>query len=123
MLVHQSNLPSHASTPRSSSVCARRRDRAFVMACGATCATNGVTCASGLSKDAVHLDSGCSGNMTLHVTTGSDDGIKVHEGAHDLTVNGSVTCNGRDGTVHQDGIQAMGGQRVTFNIFVVAWAT
>jgi hypothetical protein len=43
------------------------------------------------------------------------DGIKVGPGAHDLSIRGgSIRCYAHDPGKHQDGIQAMGGQRVTF---------
>jgi hypothetical protein len=64
--------------------------------------------------DAIHLDEGCTGSLIVHVTTNSADGIKVHNGAHDLNVKGDITCTDKFGIVHQDGVQAMGGERVTF---------
>src|SRR5690242_8418478 len=45
--------------------------------------------------DAVHLDDGCTGRLTVRVFTNGADGIKVHTGAHDLVVTGNVTCDGR----------------------------
>src|SRR3954471_7728281 len=62
--------------------------------------------------DAIDLDAGCTGSIVLNVLTNGGDGMKIHDGAHDLSVTGSVVCNGRSGTVHQDGIQAMGGRNV-----------
>jgi hypothetical protein len=64
--------------------------------------------------DAIHLDSGCTGALEIHVLTWSADGVKVHDGAHDLVVTGDVECRARLRTVHQDGVQAMGGQNVQF---------
>lgn len=64
--------------------------------------------------DAVHLDSGCTGTVTLHIWTNQRDGVKLHGGAHDLVVTGDLYCGGKVGKVHQDGVQAMGGTRVTF---------
>lgn len=81
--------------------------------------------------DAVHLDSGCTGVVRITITTDSGDGVKVHGGAHDLSVWGGTTtscgdnrcaaiiCTAKHGIVHQDGIQAMGGERVTFRWFKV----
>lgn len=77
--------------------------------------------------DAVHLDSGCTGVIRLTITTNSGDGVKVHAGAHDLVVWGgavhpgssAIICTGKTGIVHQDGIQAMGGNHVTFEWFRV----
>src|SRR5262249_27708887 len=69
--------------------------------------------APGQRQDAVHLDAGCTGSLIVHVKTNSADGIKVHNGAHDLNVKGDVTCTAKFGDVHQDGVQAMGGERVT----------
>ena len=64
--------------------------------------------------DAIHLDSGCTGALEIHVLTWSADGVKVHDGAHDLIVTGDVVCRGRLGRIHQDGVQAMGGRNVQF---------
>ena len=66
--------------------------------------------------DAVHLESGCTGHIgTLTVTTSIADGVKVAEGAHDLTIGGgSIRCLAKLPVLHQDGIQVMGGDRITF---------
>jgi hypothetical protein len=68
------------------------------------------------STDAVHLAAGCTGTIgKLTVVQYQRDGVKVAPGAHDLTIGGgSIRCFGHDPLQHQDGIQAMGGQRVTF---------
>ena len=43
------------------------------------------------------------------------DGVKVADGVHDLTVGGgSIRCLAKAPTLHQDGIQVMGGVRITF---------
>jgi hypothetical protein len=65
--------------------------------------------------DAVHLESGCTGHIgKLTVTTSVADGVKIAEGAHDLTIGGgSVRCLAKIPHVHQDGVQAMGGTRIT----------
>lgn len=66
--------------------------------------------------DAVHLENGCTGRIgTLNVTTSIADGVKIGDGAHDLTIGGgSVRCLAKVPVAHQDGIQAMGGARITF---------
>jgi hypothetical protein len=66
--------------------------------------------------DAVHLESGCSGRIgRLTIRTWLADGVKVAQGAHDLTIGGgSVRCLAKLPRLHQDGIQVMGGTRVTF---------
>ena len=68
--------------------------------------------------DAVHLRENCSGRIgRLEVSTWTADGVKVNAPApatHDLVIEGGfVRCLGSSGG-HQDGIQAMGGLRVTF---------
>ena len=66
-------------------------------------------------SDAVHLDAGCSGEITLKVVIERGwDCIKVHTGAHDLVVRGWCEIRGRVGDVHQDFVQAMGGTNITF---------
>ena len=66
--------------------------------------------------DAVHLASGCNGRIAkLTVVQYHGDGVKIGPGAHDLTVaSGSIRCFAHDPGKHQDGVQAMGGQRITF---------
>src|SRR4051794_17880294 len=51
--------------------------------------------------DAIHLDAGCTGSIVLDVLTNGGDGMKVHDGAHDLSITGSIVCNGRHALVHQ----------------------
>jgi hypothetical protein len=65
--------------------------------------------------DAVHLEPGCTGRIgRLDVVTSVADGVKVAEGVHDLTVHaGSIGCQGKVADVHQDGMQVMGGARIT----------
>ena len=67
-------------------------------------------------KDAVHLQPGCTGTIgRITVTTSVADGIKVAAGVHDLVVaGGTVRCLAKAPTLHQDGIQVMGGDRITF---------
>lgn len=75
--------------------------------------------------DAVSLSQNCSGRIgRIEVDTWSGDGIKVQNGdaaAHDLMVeSGYVRCHSKSGGYHQDGIQVMGGQRITFRNLTVA---
>jgi len=66
--------------------------------------------------DAVHLEDGCTGRIgELTVTQSIADGVKVAEGAHDLTIGGgTIRCLAKLPVLHQDGIQVMGGARITF---------
>jgi hypothetical protein len=66
--------------------------------------------------DAVQLGPGCTGRIgELDVTQYRQDGVKVAEGAYDLVVEtGTVECLGRKDGAHQDGVQALGGENVTF---------
>jgi len=66
--------------------------------------------------DAVQLGPGCTGRIgELDVTQYRQDGVKVAEGAHDLVIEtGTVECLGRKDGAHQDGVQALGGEDVTF---------
>ena len=70
-------------------------------------------------EDAIRLDQDCSGRIgRLEVDTWTADGIKVQNHgtvAHDLVIeSGYVKCHDVAGSYHQDGIQAMGGTRLTF---------
>ena len=75
-----------------------------------------VKIAAGEREDAVHLRPGCTGRIgKLVVVQRSGDGVKVAEGVHDLVVGGgSVRCLAKAPRFHQDGIQVMGGARITF---------
>jgi hypothetical protein len=68
-------------------------------------------------EDAVHLRSGCTGRIgRLEVNQWAGDGVKVAQGVHDLTVDGgSIRCHAKAPRLHQDGIQALGGNNVTFH--------
>lgn len=71
------------------------------------------------SADAIHLRENCSGRIgRIEVETWTNDGLKVNApapSAHDLTIGGGyIRCHARDAGAHQDGIQAMGGARITF---------
>lgn len=66
--------------------------------------------------DAVHLQPGCTGTIgRIDVTTSVADGIKVAAGVHDLVVGGgTIRCLAKAPVLHQDGIQVLGGERITF---------
>ena len=69
--------------------------------------------------DAIQLDQDCSGRVgRVEVETWTADGIKVQNRgvvAHDLVIeSGYIKCHAVAGNAHQDGIQAMGGSRITF---------
>jgi hypothetical protein len=72
-------------------------------------------------EDAVKFAKGCTGLIRrLTIVTDSGDGVKVAPGSHDLKIiAGSVACIGKAPTVHQDGIQALGGDRILFRGMVV----
>jgi hypothetical protein len=77
----------------------------------------------GAGRDALRLDE-CSGRIgRVEVETNGLDGIKVRNTApvaHDLVVeSGFVFCTGRPEGAHQDGIQVMGGSRITFANLVI----
>ncbi|HVN60072.1 MAG TPA: hypothetical protein VMT59_02345 [Gaiellaceae bacterium] len=81
-----------------------------------------MTSAGRRGGDAVHLADGCTGRIgLLTVTEYVADGVKVSAGAHDLTIGGgTIRCLAKTPTVHQDGIQAMGGARITFKGLTVS---
>ena len=80
-----------------------------------------VTMSPAGTGDAIHLASGCTGRIgRVEVTTSIADGIKVAQGAHDLTVDGGrIRCLAKIPAVHQDGIQVMGGSNVTLTGVIV----
>jgi len=67
-------------------------------------------------EDAIHLQPGCTGRIgRIDVTQWAADGVKVADGVHDLVIGGGrVRCFGKAPGLHQDGIQVMGGARITF---------
>jgi hypothetical protein len=69
-----------------------------------------------VGTDAIHLARGCTGRIgEIVVVQYRRDGIKVSDGAHDLVIEGgSIECRGQNPGSHQDGVQAMGGRRITF---------
>lgn len=75
----------------------------------------------GEPMDGAYLDPGCTGRISALIVKGTQrDGVKVHRGAHDIVVeSGLVKCAPKAGLVHQDGIQAMGGNNVTFSNFEI----
>ena len=75
-------------------------------------------------EDAVRIDENCSGRVgRLELNTWTADGIKVQNRgivAHDFVIeSGYVKCHDRAGDYHQDGIQVMGGTRLTFRNLAV----
>ncbi|HSA53122.1 MAG TPA: calcium-binding protein, partial [Yinghuangia sp.] len=71
------------------------------------------------TQDAIQLDQNCSGRIgRIEVETWTGDGIKIQnrgQVAHDLVVeSGFVKCHAVAPGHHQDGVQAMGGTRITF---------
>ena len=75
-------------------------------------------------QDAIRLAEDCSGRIgRIEIDTWTADGIKVQNHgtvAHDLVIeSGYVKCHDVAGNYHQDGIQAMGGTRLTFRKLTV----
>jgi hypothetical protein len=73
----------------------------------------------GPGVDAIVLDPGCTGRIgQIEVDTWLGDGVKVRVGpgaAHDLSIGGGyVRCHAVQGSIHQDGVQAGAGERITF---------
>lgn len=66
--------------------------------------------------DAIELGRGCTGRIgEIVVVQYQKDGVKVTAGAYDLVVEkGTIECLGQRAGGHQDGVQAMGGTRITF---------
>jgi hypothetical protein len=82
-----------------------------------------VTTTDGQNRDAMRIDN-CSGRIArVEVDTNAVDGLKVRNTdpvAHDLTIEGGyVRCHGHPPEAHQDGIQVMGGARLTFRNLVI----
>lgn len=67
--------------------------------------------------DAVKLASGCTGVIhNLIVSTSNADGVKIASGVHDLTIDGgNIQCLDKAPTLHQDGVQVMGGTNIALN--------
>ena len=71
------------------------------------------------TQDAIQLDQDCTGRVgRIEVETWTGDGIKIQNRgsvAHDLVIeSGYVKCHDVAPGHHQDGVQAMGGARITF---------
>ena len=72
-----------------------------------------------VEDDAIYLRQGCTGRIgRIEVDTWKGDGVKVNvppPAAHDLVVEGGyIRCHDQGAGGHQDGIQVMGGERITF---------
>jgi hypothetical protein len=72
-----------------------------------------------VEDDAIYLRQGCTGRIgRIEVDTWRGDGVKVNVPepvAHDLVVEGGyIRCHDQGSGGHQDGIQVMGGERITF---------
>jgi hypothetical protein len=80
-----------------------------------TVTMNAAAVVSRFTRDAVHLQPGCTGRIgRLDVVTSIADGVKIAGGVHDLTIGGGkVSCIAKLPTLHQDGVQVMGGERIT----------
>ena len=73
---------------------------------------------AGVLDDAINLNrKECTGRIgRIEVDTSVGDGVKLGETANDLSVeSGYVLCRGHKPGKHQDGVQALGGLRVTFS--------
>jgi hypothetical protein len=69
--------------------------------------------------DAINLRENCTGRIRrIEIDTWGTDGVKVNAidpVAHDLVVDGGyIRCYDHPAGAHQDGIQAMAGQRIRF---------
>jgi coenzyme F420-reducing hydrogenase delta subunit len=70
--------------------------------------------------DAIRLAAGCTGRIgRIEVETWQEDGVKIQNSssaaARDLVIeSGYIKCWAISGGAHQDGVQAMGGARITF---------
>ena len=68
--------------------------------------------------DAIYLRENCTGTIgRIEVDTWTNDGLKINApapAAHDLPIGGGyIRCHDAPPDAHQDGIQAMGGARIT----------
>lgn len=83
-----------------------------------------VTLPTGTNDDAISLGTGCTGRIgRVEVDGFMADGIKVQNAsvnaAHDLVIEGGyIHATGCPSGAHQDGIQAMGGARITFKVAI-----
>jgi hypothetical protein len=72
-----------------------------------------------IQRDAVYLREDCTGRIgRIEIDTWQGDGVKVNvpePAAHDLVVEGGyIRCHDHGPGGHQDGIQVMSGERITF---------
>ena len=72
-----------------------------------------------IQRDAVYLREDCTGRIgRIEIDTWQGDGVKVNvpePAAHDLVVGGGyIRCHAHGPGGHQDGIQVMSGERITF---------
>ena len=69
---------------------------------------------------AIRLSEGCTGRIgRIEIDTWREDGVKIQNGssaaARDLVIeSGYIKCHAIASGAHQDGVQAMGGARITF---------
>jgi hypothetical protein len=78
--------------------------------------------------DGAALGNGCTGRIgRIEIDTWSADGIHVGAFAHDLVVEGGYVHShgvcGSCGDVHVDGVQVLGGQRITFKNLDINYPT
>jgi hypothetical protein len=72
-----------------------------------------------VADDAIHLRENCTGRIgRIEVETWQYDGVKINAPqpvAHDLVIEGGyIRCYAHGPVGHQDGVQIMGGERITF---------
>lgn len=72
---------------------------------------------NGHGYDAVKIAPGCTGSLTVHISTVSEDGLKI-VGGHDLTIDGDVGCSDHIPGAHQDGMQALSGSNITMSLAI-----
>lgn len=70
-------------------------------------------------RDAINLRTDCSGLIRrVEIDTWTGDGVKINAPApatHDLLIGGGyIRCFDHEPGAHQDGVQALGGERITF---------
>jgi hypothetical protein len=79
--------------------------------------------------DAIHLRPGCTGRIgRVEIDTWTADGIKINSEyapvPQDILIGGGyINCHERYGSIHQDGVQAMGGERILFQGLAVRCTT
>ena len=72
-----------------------------------------------IDRDAVYLRQECTGRIgRIEIDTWMGDGVKVNApapAAHDLVIEGGyIRCHDQGPGGHQDGVQVMGGERISF---------